>query len=167
MSSRPPLSPLHRPPAWADRYVGIPWMEEGRTKQGWDCWGCIRVVASEQFGIAVPVYDQAAWRRLGNRSEQERANEELKAFMTHQRERDWRPLWEAATAPKDEVLGGGRVAAGDFILMRGEPFHVGIVVAPGWMLHVEEGLETLCQPYDDGRWEKRVIGFYRYGAARC
>jgi hypothetical protein len=43
------------------------------------------------------------------------------------------------------------------------PLHVGIVVAPGWLLHVERATHTLLARYrDDWRVGKRVLGFWRH-----
>jgi len=42
-----------------------------------------------------------------------------------------------------------------------------MAVAPGWMLHIEDGIDSVCAPYDGMECERRVTGFYRWeGAAR-
>lgn len=166
---RPQLSPLHQPSAWADDYVGLPWKNGGRERTGLDCWGLVRLVAAERFGATLPAYDETVWRERETRRDQVESNAELAAFMSGERVKGWQPVWEAAAATKDEPLGGGKVAAGDVVLIRnlGAPIHVGIVVAPGHMLHIEEEIDAMCVPYDDGRTASRVVGFYRWEGERC
>lgn len=45
--------------------------------------------------------------------------------------------------------------------------HVGIVVAPGWMLHVERATRTTCESYRSGRQANTVSRFYRWSCASC
>ena len=68
---------------------------------------------------------------------------------------------------KFETVAAGQERLGDGIMfrMRGEPLHVGMVLALGTMLHVEDGSDTCIEKYDNFRWEKRIVGFYRHEAA--
>lgn len=38
-------------PVWVDQYVAIPYLPDGRDKHGCDCWGLVRMVYANQFGI--------------------------------------------------------------------------------------------------------------------
>lgn len=153
---------------------------------GLDCWGLARMVAAERFGAELPAYDTTIWREFStdgapsrdDRRAQVEANAELAAFIGGEKARHWAPVWEAATAPDRSTpaqervtgpLGGGEVRPGDVVLIRnaGAAIHVGIAVAPGWMLHIEDGVDAMCVPYDDARTERRVIGFYRWVGERC
>lgn len=165
---RPQLSPLHQPPAWADAYVGLPWKNGGRARDGLDCWGLARLVAAERFGAALPAYDEAIWRECERRRDQVEINAELAAFMNGERIKGWSTVWEVSSAPPDEPLGGGRVVAGDVAMIRnlGAAIHVGIVIAPGHMLHIEDEIDAMCVPYDDAMTARRVVGFYRWETGR-
>ena len=132
----------HDIPAWVADYIGIPFVEHGRDRNSWDCWGCVRLILDERFGIPLPSYagaypDTTAAAELGRL---------IRAEMT-----PWR-----------EVTGHER--AGDVALLRvrGAPMHVGLVVAPGVMLHVEQGIDSMLERYDGPRWVKRLCGVYRY-----
>lgn len=167
---RPGLSPLHQPPAWADDYTGLPWKNGGRDRAGLDCWGLVRLVAAERFGATLPAYDETVWREEKRRRDQCESNAELGAFIRGERLKNWTTAWEAASAAAGEPLGGPEGArAGDVILIRnlGAGIHMGIVVAPGHMLHIEEGIEAVCVPYDVAGTARRVIGFYRWEGKRC
>ena len=37
-------------------YVGVPWLDRGRTIRGADCWGLVRLVLAGRFGVEVPSY---------------------------------------------------------------------------------------------------------------
>lgn len=52
----------------------------------------------------------------------------------------------------------------DVILMREHPWHVGLVVRRGLMLHMPEGQTSVVEPYTTGRHARRVEGFYRHAA---
>lgn len=38
-------------PAWVNQYVGIPYLDEGRTREAVDCWGLVQLVYKDQYGI--------------------------------------------------------------------------------------------------------------------
>src|SRR6056297_1630322 len=51
---------------------------------------------------------------------------------------------------------------GDVVIVRGRPFHIGVVVEPNWMLHAYNGGTSCIEDYTSLRWRNRVEGFYRY-----
>jgi len=51
---------------------------------------------------------------------------------------------------------------GDVVIIRGRPFHIGLVIEPGWMLHAYNGNTSCIEDYKGIRWNSRVEGFYRY-----
>lgn len=53
----------------------------------------------------------------------------------------------------------------DAILLRQAPWHVGVIVRRGLMLHIPEGGSSCIEPYDTGRWGRRVEGIYRHREA--
>lgn len=147
--------PSDAPPAWAARFVGIPFKERGRGRDGADCWYFVHLVLKEQFGLHVPTYDGVGWVEGGDR-------EALARFMAERRS-EWRPIAEGAERP------------GDVILLRvfGQPIHVGVVAAPPLMLHCEQGTDSCLAFYErrpwrfrlaDGRWVTRIEGFFRHAS---
>lgn len=50
----------------------------------------------------------------------------------------------------------------DVVLMRERPWHVGVVVGRGLMLHMPEQRTSVIEPYTTGRHARRVTGLYRH-----
>jgi len=131
------------PPAWVAGYIGLPWREHGRDRSGCDCWGLLRLVLAERFGIAVPAYD-GRYADTADRAEI--------AMLMRGGMGPWRQVDEAGVRQGDGAL--FRVA--------GQPCHVGVVVAAGWMLHVQKGVDSGLERHDGTRWARRLAGFYRW-----
>ena len=131
-------------PEWVAGYIGIPFKSYGRDHGGCDCWGLLRLVLAEQFDTRIPAFHGMTWRQGDDR----RA---LAEYMDARLD-VWTPVEPGQEQPGDGVL----------MRLMGHPIHCGIVVARGWMLHVEGGADAAAEPYTDMRWNRRVLGFYRY-----
>lgn len=149
----PVLSPLHPPPAWAADYVGLPWRSKGRARDGLDCWGLVRLVELERFGVELPLLDEVGWEsgdhKLTAEAEHKRR---LIAMIAAEEARRWREVTPAEAQPGDVVT----------FTVLGEPLHVGVVVSPGWMLHIRAGAGSLCQEYDGLAWRKKLETVHRF-----
>jgi cell wall-associated NlpC family hydrolase len=104
---------------WANAYVGIPFRERGRDRSGLDCWGLVRLVLEEQRGIEVP------------------------SFAADYTGKDGREIAEliAVNRGMGSEIPSGDEQPFDLVLFRMPcaggllPWHVGIVVEPGRVLH--------------------------------
>lgn len=134
-------------PIWAGRYIGLPFQDHGRNRAGLDCWGLVRLILSDQFGIALPSYAH----------EYERTTQVDKISSLITRE-----------APKWTLVPLGQEKAGDVIVLRlrGNPLHVGMVLGDKQMLHIESGINSVIERYTGSRWAERIFGFYRYKSFR-
>lgn len=130
-------------PDWCSQYIGIPYASGGRTSDGADCWGLYALVLAEQFGKPLPSYDGPLWRKGAC------ANEVASAAL------------EYAAQFQSVALGQEKPGDAIFFRMLGVPLHVGIVVYPGKMLHVEDGIDACVEDYLSFQWRKRIICFYR------
>ena len=104
-------------PAWTDRYRGKPFRFGADGPDAYDCYGLLRAVLREQFGVHAPPLDKPELLDLAGRVALVEADPECP--------------WVPADAP----------APGD-VLAFDEPrpdgthgLHVGVVVADGWMIH--------------------------------
>ena len=132
-------------PDWVSAYVGLPFKEGGRHRDGLDCYGLLRLVINERFAGAVPEYEGIAYRAG--------ADKDLLAALMDERVRLWMPVRVGDEQPGDGIL----------LRVMGRPIHVGVVVAKGWMLHVEKDCDSVLERFTAGsRWERRVLGFYRH-----
>jgi cell wall-associated NlpC family hydrolase len=155
------------PPGWVADYIGLPWRERGRPRAGWraaradeevagcDCWGLLRLVLAERFGIDVPAYDG----RYADTSDRA----ELVALIRGGTG-PWRAIWTSDAGGGVGGTAAAGIQAGDGVLFRlaGQPCHVGVVVAKGWMLHVQGGTDSGLERFDGVRWARRLAGFYRW-----
>jgi len=129
--------------AWVNKYLDVPFVERGRDRDGVDCWGLVRLVLMEQFGINVPRYDGEYMSTSEN---------ELLAGIVERERGGW-----VSVEPGEEQCG-------DVVLLAitGFPCHVGIVVDDGMMLNARNGVGIAVESYRRPFWNRRVRGFFRH-----
>jgi len=143
-------------PAWVNAYTGTPYVAGGRSRDGADCWGLFRLVQKDRWGRDLPLFDGMAWSK--------ETSDEIARVMSENRG-SWRPIWEKSSPTEplpDELV--EQPGDGLLIRMRARPIHVATVVAPGWMLHTDEGHDALPERFRSEKWKHRIVGIYRYAA---
>jgi cell wall-associated NlpC family hydrolase len=130
---------------WLNEYIGIEFENKGRGETC-DCWGLVRRVYSEQFGIEIPSfteYDSA---------------DDIKevARLIKGKESSRGETW--IEVPVDEEC------FGDVAIFKiaGAPVHIGMVLGDNKMLHVEKGIDSCVENYKNMRWVRRLHKFYRH-----
>lgn len=125
---------------WWNKYTGIPFANMGSAPSGCDCWGLVRLVYRQEFGIDLsgPVMDVSGPR------------DKMEAAIHCQRD----ALWERTSDPQP----------GDVALFRigGHESHVGLVTVPGMILHVREGLDSVVVPLGGRHFGETLRGYYHY-----
>jgi cell wall-associated NlpC family hydrolase len=130
--------------SWSDAYIGLPFEEKGRGTDAVDCWGlALRVLLDQRSIDTLPSYTEDYV------STAERA--ELAAIFARDCD-DW-PWCEVTDAQPFDIALFNRA---------GVMCHVGIVVEPGLMLHVEAGCDSCLERFDGGRWLARFAGLRRH-----
>ena len=130
-------------PYWVGHYIGLPFLDRGRDRHGIDCWGLVRLVMSEQFGIPLPSY--------ATEYDSTEKPDQLAPVVDKEKKR-WTKI-----APGYEALGNVVV-----MRMLGQPIHVGLVIGDGRMLHILKGRDATHESYLSPVWKDRITGFYRY-----
>lgn len=126
-------------------YVGIPYVNAGRDRNGIDCWGLVRLFYFEQYKIEL-VSGGADYAAEDGSNVFAKLTSEAMAEATQE--------WERTDNPN----------AGDIVLLRilGYPSHIGIVVSPGKMLHARSGIDSAIESIESGAWRHRIDGYYRH-----
>jgi probable lipoprotein NlpC len=134
---------------WSARFVGLPWRERGRSRDGVDCYGLAVLAFREVHGIELAGFEDA-YASVAELAE-------ISALITGNSEQwPWRPV----TAAREFDVA---------LFRRGNlQTHVGIVVDANRMLHIEQDREAIVETFTSGRWRHRCLGFYRHaGLARA
>lgn len=127
---------------WWNDYIGIPYKGMASDIHGCDCWGLVRLVYHNEFGIDIPEVPMDA-----------------ASYETHGKQclipMGLDALWDRVNDPM----------TGDVISFNilGHEQHVGVVTTPGYMLHTFNAHQTSCiEPYTARKWKNRIAGIYRY-----
>ena len=134
--------------SWAKNYVGLPFVERGRSREGCDCWGLIRLVFLEQFSIELPDYLEFYESTLDG--------DAIDAALRREsaRSNDWTKIRMCD------------LEAGDVLLARaqGKLWHTAVYVGGDLMLHVERGKDAVIESICSRGWEHRIQGAWRHNA---
>lgn len=125
-----------------DKYIGLPYKNNGRTADGVDCWGLVRLFYKDEFAIELPSYSD----------EYNGPNDEAVVYAVNQHKDAWDP-----TSTPD---------VGDVVLFNilGEPTHVGIYLGNNKFLHSRAGKDSVVESLAGAKWNKRLEGVYKYSS---
>jgi len=123
--------------------IGVPFVEKGRDRSGWDCWGCVRWGMQQGFGIEVPSYAEDYVSS--------REGEEVSALIGRE-SLGWLEVPLAEAQPGDVVI----------LRMQGRPWHCGLVLEPPYFLHADRCAGTVRERWDASLWAKRIAAVYRH-----
>ena len=129
---------------WVDRYIGIPFVDGGRTIKGLDCWGLFRLVYSEQFGIELPSYGEISAMDLLTVA---------RAINGGQED------WFVPPDPREFDAVALRLYSHGWIA------HVGVLTDPKHVLHIEHNTDSVVVPINHHTVKHRIAGFRRHREA--
>lgn len=129
-------------PSWVTGYIGIPFLAHGRDRRGLDCWGLVKLIYAERFGIDLPEIITPYEPVLGNGSV-------MAAFV------EARARWQAIEEHKWQI---GDVAV---ISADGWPAHVGLLVGRNQLVHARPRGRQSCLGRLDA-WRPTLLEVIRY-----
>ena len=130
--------------SWSNRFVGIPYVDFGRSRAGCDCWGLACIIYQEELGITLPNY-------LGDYASVDEHGEICALIAGAATSPLWVPVDGAALAFDIAVFRRGRLST-----------HLGIVIRHGIMIHMVADDQAKVQGYMDGRYKHRFAGHFRH-----
>jgi cell wall-associated NlpC family hydrolase len=126
---------------WVKKYIGIPFVSNGRTTDGCDCYGLVRIVLRNEYGITLPELSD-------NYADALNIKETARLFAEH------RPVLagEKIDAPEEKAV--------VVITEHGAAAHVGIVAGGGYILHTGIKTGSVCQRETHPVLRGRIEGYY-------
>lgn len=134
--------------SWATKYVGLPFAEGGRGPDAFDCWGLVAAVLRQECWIEVEPFAEIPT------FDSEGVEARVKAEIART---DWLPVFRKDVRPFDVAVmwverhGKGRTLS-----------HLGIVVAPNRLLHIEKETRAVCARFSSPTIAWRLDSFYRH-----
>lgn len=122
--------------SWSAKYVGT---------YGLTCWGLVAEVYADELGVDLPRYN-------GHRMSIDEQAEVAALIEGERLQSRWKEVPAAKALPLDVML-----------FRRGRyPSHVGLWVAPGQMLHVDQDGQARLARFDGIVWGTRLVAVYRH-----
>ena len=129
---------------WPADYIGIPYVDRGRTHEGSDCWGIAALVNREvfkkhSFPLLNDTYPTTDDLTAVNETYENNKNRFTEVTF-HNR------------CPGDILM----------FIIKGFPVHVGVACDYMYMLHSLPNMNCVYENYTTFKWEKRLVGIYRW-----
>ena len=127
---------------WTKKYVGIPFLSNGRNEDGCDCYGLVRLILQNEYGITLPLlsadYEDAVC------IEQTKTLFALNIPIL---------LGEKIEHPEEKAV----------LLMRmhGSLCHVGLYAGDGYIIHARHNVGVVLEKTDSPRIRCCAEGWYR------
>lgn len=130
-------------PAYVANYIGARYEDSGEPPKSFNCWQLFAHIQRCERGVVLPDYDGPVWSGRGALAAMQDAAETFAARFSE--------------------IEAGSEREGDAVLLRlaGAPIHIGLIVAPGWMLHVNKDIDGCVEDLSQPHWRNRIVGFYR------
>ena len=132
------------------QYIQIPYADKGRTPAGVDCWGLVRLIYRNEFGVDLPSY--------ADRYPSAQEIREASKVVVEER-LEWEDVESGSEIPGDLVI----------LRLAGFPTHVGVVIDPlrKLFIHVMKGSDSVIERYTSVVWRNRFEGFVRHRSMPC
>ena len=131
---------------WSAAYIGVPHRPRGRSLEGADCWGLVRLALWQEAGVRTPSFVDDYTDKL------ERA--EIAAIVSDETSKTalWIEVDKKEARPFDVAIFGAPAGG----------LHIGLVALPNRILHVAAGSVSELAWLDRGPWGRRCALIYRH-----
>ncbi len=129
---------------WVKKYIGIPFASNGRTLSGADCYGLVRLVLKNEYGIELPELSDDYSDALNIKQTEKLFTENLPVLTA-----------EKISVPEEKAV--------VIITEHGAPAHIGIYAGDGFILHTGIKTGSVCQRESHPALRGRIEGYYRVG----
>lgn len=126
---------------WVKKYIGIPFVSNGRAMDGCDCYGLVRLVLRNEYGIELPELSNDYSDALNIKETAKLFAENLSLLAARKL-----PL------PREKAV--------VVITEQGCPCHIGIVAGGGYILHTGIKTGSVCQRETHPGLRGRIEGYY-------
>lgn len=138
--------------AWVQEYLNLPFQDRGRTREGVDCYGLVRLIYQERLKIELPSYTEAYATTADH--------EEIKALVRGEAGSRWRQIELAEAVTYDGLI----------FRILGQPTHFGMVLDPPWFIHAvkrdrQAVGRTWLERWDAHDWRHRLVAAVRWQGA--
>ena len=136
---------------WLEPYLTVPFRDRGRDGAGWDCWGAVTMVYRERAKIDLEPFADIS------PSDGERIERAITAEAENWIEAEFGKEQELdVVVMRDVYLCGKEALSADM--------HVGVIVAPGRMFHVERKIGGSVVHLSHPSVKSRLQRLYRHKA---
>lgn len=136
---------------WAEKYMGLSFIDGGRDFPAVDCWGLVRLVLAREAGVDLPAYGDISAHDL-----MKVAHEMGSAQVSG----PWRPVTSNLRALDVVAMRANPTATGH----RRAVVHVGVMTGPDKMMHIEEGSGVHHVAVSHYTVRPRIVGYWRHEA---
>lgn len=123
-----------------NKYINIPFESHGRTFQGCDCYGLVRLFLNNELGKNLPDFEDYI---------NPKDREQIQNLIIKNK-----PLISAKQIDTPEE---GCIAVFN---IRHHPTHLGVYIGNNYILHTMQGSNSLLEKIDSPRLRGRLEGFY-------
>ena len=127
---------------WVKKYIGIPFVSNGRSIDGCDCYGLVRLVLRNEYGVNLPELSDNYADALNIKETARLFTENLPVLAG-----------EKIDAPEEKAVA--------VITERGAAAHIGIAAGGGYILHTGVKTGSVCQRETHPGLQGRIEGYYR------
>lgn len=126
-----------------DKYIGIPFKDNGRDFYGCDCYGLVWLFYRDILGIELP--------KLSDEYDDPSDVHTIQELITR-----YHQSWEPSTGQWGDLL----VFRG--LTMSRNSIHLAVLLEPGKMLHTVDGTDSCLDSYESSLWRNRLHGAFHY-----